>query len=85
MSEKIYAKGVFIKKPENAPEFVLGRVGINYHDFVAFLEEHTKANGWCDFDLLNGDKGPYLVLNTFVPKPKDEPREEAPADDQIPF
>ena len=82
MSEKIYPKGVSMKKPENAPAFVLARVGIN------------TANGWCDFDLLNGDKGPYLVLNTYVPKAKEEattthddiePLKDAINPDDIPF
>lgn len=85
MADKIYAKGVNIKKPENAPAFVLGRVGIKTEDFVAFLEEHTKANGWCDLDLLQGDNGPYLVLNTYVPKQKVEKASDDDVSSSIPF
>lgn len=85
MSEKIYPKGIFIKKPENTPDFVLGRMGVKTEDFINFLHEHTKANGFCDFDLLQGDKGPYLVLNTYKKEePKDEPTVQMGVDDEDP-
>jgi hypothetical protein len=67
MSEKIYPRGIRFQKPhENAPRFVLARVGMNVTDLTAFLESHAKPNGWVDFDLLEGRDGPYLVLNHYT-------------------
>lgn len=72
MSEKIYPKGIMIFKPrDNAPDFVKGQMVITPNELVTFLktvEEHKteyKGNVQFKFDLLDGNKGLYLALNTY--------------------
>ena len=73
MSEKIYPKGLMCFKPhEKAPDFVLASVIINPNQFFAWmkenaslLKEHEKHGKQLKCQLLSGEKGPYLVVDTF--------------------
>lgn len=81
MAEKIFAKGAFLKDPrDGAPDFVIGTLGIKVAEFKDFLDEHVKANGYVDFDLLRGQNGkPYMALNTYKSE-KPEVAKEKTAD-----
>ena len=69
MSDNIYPKGLFIKQPhENAPDFVKGEVSIKIQDFINFLKENENSDGWCNFQLLRGERGLYMKLNTWRPE-----------------
>ncbi len=77
--EKIYPKGIItFPKNDKAPDFVLGSMVITPNDFFAWLKENEKLlveyNGkkQMKFQILNGNKGLYFVVDTFVPTPKAE-------------
>ena len=40
--EKNYAKGLFAKRNEKAPEFVVCSLSINTDEFIQFLKENTN-------------------------------------------
>ena len=69
--ENNFAQGMNFKlPPENAPEFVKGRLSIKLDEFVAWAQNNA-SNGWINLDLKVGRSGkPYVALNTW--KPKDE-------------
>ena len=74
--EKIYPNGLVIFAPrEGAPDFVKGTMIITPKIFLEWaktMTEHLQEwenNKQLRFDLLNGNKGLYAVLNTYKPNP----------------
>lgn len=89
--EKQYPAGIMIFPPrEQAPDFVKGAVVITPNDLVAWLktqEEHkSEYNGKTQFrfDLLEGNKGLYMVLDTFKPN-GDAVKKVEESKDDLPF
>lgn len=81
--EKIFADGFVFKRREDAPDFVVGQLGVKVADATAFLKKHAKANGWVDLNILFGRSGnPYVELDTYVPKEKGSAKEAAPKDEE---
>ena len=70
MEEKKYAKGLFAKRNEKAPEFVVCNISIKADEFDKFLKENTNEKGYVNLQVLRSkDKGTlYAVLDTFEPK-----------------
>lgn len=77
MTDKIFAKGIYIDKPhENAPDFVKGKVGIKVDEAIQFLKEHENARGYVNLDLLQSKEGKlYFELNDWVPEDMKEKSE----------
>ena len=75
--EKIYAKGLFAKRNEKAPEFVICGLSVKTDDFIQFLKENTNEKGYVNLQVLKSkDKGTlYAVLDTFEPKASTAPIE----------
>ena len=78
MEEKNYAKGLFAKRNEKAPEFVVCNLSCKTDDFIQFLKENTNDKGYVNMQVLKSkDKGTmYAVLDTFEPKPNTTPTQE---------
>jgi hypothetical protein len=75
--EKIYVKGMMIlKKNDNAPDFVLGRVVITPKMLMEFLKEYDQysseynGNKQWSLNLLRGKESPYLTLDTYKKQEK---------------
>ena len=99
--EKNYAKGLFVKRNEKAPDFVTCNLSIKTDDFIQFLNENTNEKGFVNLQVLKSkDKGTlYAVLDTFTPKadnvstePKkpvktqvNDPFQNANSDGDLPF
>lgn len=68
--EKIYAKGLFAKRNEKAPEFVICGLSVKTDDFIQFLKENTNEKGYVNLQVLKSkDKGTlYAIVDTFEPK-----------------
>ncbi len=68
--EKIYAKGLFAKRNEKAPEFVVCNISIKADEFDKFVKENTNEKGYVNLQILKSkDKGTlYAVVDTFEPK-----------------
>ncbi len=70
--DKIFADGFIFKRRENAPDFVIGNISVKVDEAVAFLKANHK-NGWVNLNVLTSQAGkPYVELDTFVPKKKEE-------------
>jgi hypothetical protein len=72
---KIYPGGIrLFSKKANAPDFVMADAVINVDEFAKWLKENqqciTEYNGTRQLRLqiLNGNKGPYMAVNTFQAK-----------------
>lgn len=72
--EKIYPEGIKTFAPrDGAPDFVKGAMVITPNDLVAWL--HNNKELMSDYndkkqlrlDILEGDKGLYLTVNTWKP------------------
>ena len=76
--EKIYAKSLFAKRNEKAPDFVVCDLSCKTDDFIQFLRENTNDKGYVNMQVLKSrDKGTmYAVLDTFEPKPNNAPTQE---------
>ena len=68
--EKIHAKGLFAKRNEKAPEFVICGLSFKTDDFIQFLKENTNGKGYVNLKVLKSkDKGTlYAEVDTFEPK-----------------
>ena len=76
--EKFYAKGLFAKRNEKAPEFVVCSLSIKKDDFIQFLRENTNDKGYVNLQVLKSrEKGTiYAILDTFEPKTNTTPTQE---------
>ena len=70
MEEKKYAQGLFVKRNDKAPEFVVCSLSIKVEEFNQFIEENVNEKGYVNLQILKSkDKGTlYAVLDTFEPK-----------------
>ena len=50
--EKNFATGLFVKRNEKAPEFVVCKLSIKTDDFIQFLEENTNDKGYVNMQIL---------------------------------
>ena len=64
-----FAKGIFFKAPpDNAPDFVVGRLSVKCDEFLKYAEDF-QSEGWLNLDIKKGKSGkPYIELNTWKPK-----------------
>ena len=76
--EKIYAKGLFVKRNEKAPEFVVCSLSFKTDDFILFLKENTNEKGYVNLQVLKSREKStiYAVLDTFEPKTNTTPTQE---------
>lgn len=90
--EKVFADGFSFKRPEQAPDFVAGRMNIKVVDAIAFLKQHEE-NGWVSLNVNKARSGNYYVeLDTFKPtkgggkgKTKSEPVTIEDESEDLPF
>lgn len=90
--ETVFAQGFVFKRPhDNAPSFVKGSLSLKADEAIAFIQQHTKPDGWVNLDLLASKDNTklYFKLNTFTAKKSDnvlpgapitEPQPPAPND-----
>ena len=89
--EKIYPKGLMVFGPrDGAPDFVKGVVVLSMRELMEWAktqqEHYSDYNGkkQLRFQLLEGEKGLYLQLDTWKPEKKAEPTQPKKSDD-LPF
>lgn len=69
MSDKIFAEGVYWSRRDSAPDYVIGRIGIDVERFVKWLEKQpTSERGYLNLNVLRGRNGKeYVELDTWQP------------------
>jgi hypothetical protein len=80
--------GLYPKKRDGQPDFVIGKLSINVPQFREWMQKHMKENPdviWVNTDMLvsKGGKG-YAKLDTWEPESKEESKSE-PVSEDIPF
>ena len=75
--ENFYAKGLFAKRNEKTPEFVVCSLSFKTDEFIQFLKENTNDKGYVNLQVLKSkDKGSlYAAVDTFTPKTDNVPTE----------
>ena len=77
--------GLYPKKRDGQPDFVIGKLSINVPQFREWMAEHLKANQgseWINIDMLVSKAGKgYAKLDTWEPDKKQEPE----SSEDIPF
>ena len=78
MEEKKFAKGLFAKRNEKAPDFVVCYLSFKSNEFIQFLKENTNDKGYVNLQVLKSrEKGTmYSVLDTFEPNANTTPTQE---------
>ena len=87
MEEKKFAKGLFAKRNEKAPDFVVCYLSFKSDEFIQYLKENTNDKGYVNMQVLKSkDKGTmYAVLDTFEPKTNITPTKEKKSVKYDPF
>lgn len=68
MSNKTFPTGLFCKRRDNSPDFVLCDVSIKASEFYEFLRSHKNDAGYVNLQILKSKDGkPYAVLNDWKP------------------
>ena len=93
-----YVKGMFVKRNEKAPDFVVCSLSFKTDEFIQFLRENTNDKGYVNLQVLKSrEKGTlYAILDTFEPKAVETPKQKTnnsqdpfqngnSGDDDIPF
>jgi hypothetical protein len=77
--------GLYPKKRDGQPDFVIGKLSINVAQFREWMAEYLKANQgseWINIDMLVSKAGKgYAKLDTWDPDKKQEPE----SSEDIPF
>ena len=80
--------GLYPKRRDNQPDFVIGKLSINVAQFREWMAEYLKANQeseWINIDMLVSKAGKgYAKLDTWEPENKQEDKSE-PVSEDIPF
>ena len=73
--ENVFVKGLFAKRNEKSPDFVVCNISIKADEFDKFVKENTNDKGYVNLQVLKSkDKGTlYAVLDTFEPKANTTP------------
>ena len=68
MEDKKFLKGLFVKKREGSPDFVLGQISIKREDLITELQGLTDE--WINLDILKEKEGTgiYSKINTWKPE-----------------
>ena len=79
MSEsKVWCEGFYFDRRENAPDFVIGRIGIDVQRFVAWLEKQSVSDrGYLNINVTRSKDGTKYSASLDTWKPSGE-RRDAP-------
>ena len=67
--EKQFVDGIFCKRNEKAPEFVIANLSFNVDKFTNFIKAQQNERGWVNIDLKKGKTGNmYAEVNNWKPK-----------------
>ena len=81
-NNKVLVQGMYAKRNEKAPDFVICGLSIKVSEFAKFVKEHAKDD-FLNIDILRSKEGkPYAVKNTFEPKKQEQAQVK---DDNMPF
>jgi len=79
MADKIFAQGMYFKKEENSPDYVIGNLSIKVPEAIPFIQQHENNAGYVNIDIKKSKGGKlYCELNTYIKKsetPKNEVEE----------
>ena len=87
MEQKKYVTGMFVKRNEKAPDFVVCSISIKSDEFMQYLRENKNDKGYLNVQVLKSkDKGTlYAVLDTFEPKTTATPAQTKKVANTDPF
>ena len=92
MNDKIFADGLFFKRSETAPDFVVGKLSVNADKFAQFISVHKNEGGYVNLEVKKSKAGGFYVeLDTWQPKKQEmspgqvEPLPESFEDKDLPF
>lgn len=72
-----FVDGLFVKRGENAPEFVKASLSFKVDKFGTYLISKANASGYVNIDILESKEGKlYAKLNDWKPDQKEEQKEE---------
>ena len=89
MSDKIFINGLYVRRGDKAPDFVLCDANFKLEEFYEFMKGHVDKEGYVNTTIKKSQAGKiYCELNTYKPSKEqmDEVKEDLSDDGQsIPF
>ncbi len=92
MADRVYPEGIRIFSPrQGAPDFLKGSILITPNVLFKWLKENanllTEYNGekQINLDLLDGNKGLYVAVNTYKKDNESKPKDDINKDDSLHF
>lgn len=83
MENSKFAKGLFFKRNPNAPDFVVGNLSIKAKEFVDWMRENVKPDGWVNLQVKQSKEGKYYAeIDTWEPSGDRQKAPEAPLSPQ---
>lgn len=85
-----FAEGLYFKKNDNAPDFIVGKLSINWEQFSKWArEERKKGDDWANLEIKQAKSGKYYIsVDTWKPEKKENPEMESSftdTEDNLPF
>lgn len=88
MSDKEFPKGLFAKRNDNAPDFVLCSLSVKKAEFIEYLNS-MGGDDWANFQVKRSKGGKvYVELDTWKPQESQapqQPAQEQAFEDDCPF
>lgn len=82
MSDRIFAEGFYFNRNENAPDFVIGRIGIDVQRFIAWLEKQPVSDrGYLNISVTRSKDGTKYSAALDTWKPNSEKPKQSSASD----
>lgn len=80
MSEKIWAEGLYCRRRDNAPDFVVIDLGIDVQRFVKWLERQpVSEKGYLTVNVTRSKDGTKYSAALDTWKPRSEPKDDGAA------
>jgi len=71
-NKKVFANGFSFSRRDNAPDFVIGELGVKMTDAIETIKQYSKKNKdgemWLNLKInISRGGNPYVEVDTFVP------------------
>ena len=79
----VFVDGAIFKRPESAPDYVIGNMSIKVTEFIEFLRTHEK-DGWVNIKTKRSKAGKYYMeLSDWKPGKDKAPEKPLPQQQQV--
>lgn len=83
-NDKVFAKGIYFFKSEQAPYWVVGNMSIHADEAIAFINEHKNSEGKLRLSIKTAKSGKhYVELDTYQSPNQGQAQADKPVHEQM--